>query len=328
MSIDLDINGTRGDHESRALPELREFRYFIAVAEELHFGRAAARLFISQPPLSQAIAKLERHVGVALLERTSRHVRLTDAGRTFLAEARMTVAAAREAVDRARHVGGEDGGSVNVGASPACASSAVAAVVQELTQRYPVIEVDVAIAQSSALLSALERGAVDAVFDYQIDVRSSIEVEVLRSERIVAMVGHDNVLADRDTVMLSELLSQPLAVGPEVVRGEAGAWQLAIFRHRNMLPELAEHSAAGPDWERSLATRGFALVVEGAPHHHATRCLTIVDVHERMNLCMAWKPYGRRLVLDHLLESSRALSAAWRADARIDPASFGHLRGV
>ena len=313
MSIDLGLNGTKRDLEPHTLPELREFRYFIAVAEELHFGRAAERLFISQPPLSQAIAKLERHVGVSLLERTSRHVHLTDAGRTFLEEARRTLEAAREAVDRARDIAGGDAGSVAIGASPECASSAVAAVVEELARRYATIETDVVIGQSAALLSALDKGAVDAVFDYRIEPQPAIEVKVLRSERIVAIVGRGNALADRGSVTLSELLTQPLAVSSERVRADAraDAFELAIFRDRHLLPELIEHSAAGPDWERSLARRGFALAVEGAPRHHLTRCLTILDVHERMNLCMAWKAYSRRLVLDHLLECSGTLAAAW-----------------
>jgi DNA-binding transcriptional LysR family regulator len=314
MTVDLALSGARRELDPYTLPELREFRYFIAVAEELHFGRAAARLFISQPPLSQAIAKLERHVGVSLLERTSRQVRLTDAGQAFLVEARMTLAAAREAVDRARDIAGGDAGLVVIGASTACASSAVPAVIQELMRGYPAIETDVVIGQSAALLSALDKGAVDAVFDYQIPLQAAIDVEVLRSERIVAIVGHENVLADRGTVTLTELLTQPLAVGPEVAAGvaRAGAFELAIFRNRNLLPKLTLHSSAGPDWERSLATRGFALAPEGAPHHSATRCLTIADLHERVNLCMAWKQYRRRLVLEHLLEAGRTLATAWR----------------
>jgi DNA-binding transcriptional LysR family regulator len=305
----------RGFEPSSGLPELREFRYFIAVAEELHFGRAAARLFISQPPLSQAIAKLERYIGVRLLERTSRHVELTEAGGAFLSEARTTVAAAQEAVDRARDIGGGDAGTVAIGATPACVSSAVPTIVQELVRRHPLITPDVVIGQWPRLLLALDKGDVDAVFDYEIEARPAIVVEVLRSERILAVVGHDNPLADRDTVTLSDLLSQPLAIGPDLARGTGhpDAFELAIFRRRGLLPELIEHSAAGPDWERSLDARGFAIVVESAPQHPAAHRLNIEDVHERVGLCVAWSPYRHRLTVEHLLEAAHTLASTWSA---------------
>jgi DNA-binding transcriptional LysR family regulator len=295
------------------LPELREFRYFIAVAEELHFGRAAARLFISQPPLSQAIAKLERYVGVQLLERTSRHVELTEAGWAFLAEAKTTVAAAKEAVDRARDVGGGDAGTVVVGATPACASSAVAALIEELVRRHPTITPEVIIAQGPRLLSALAKGEVDAVFGYEIAAARPIVVEVIRSERILAVVGHDNVLAGRSSVTLRELLPQPLAIDPVRGDGQVDAFELAIFRRRSLLPELSEHSAAGPDWERALRARGFALIPESAPHHPATQRLQIEDVDERVDLCVTWNPYRHRLTTEHLLECVKRLGATWRS---------------
>src|SRR4051812_6413703 len=82
--------------------ELRHLHYFIAVAEELHFGRAAARLGMAQPPLSQQIRKLEEELGVLLLQRTKRSVQLTDAGRAFLKEAVKTVEAATQAITSAQ----------------------------------------------------------------------------------------------------------------------------------------------------------------------------------------------------------------------------------
>jgi DNA-binding transcriptional LysR family regulator len=254
-------------------------------------------------------------VGVQLLERTSRHVELTEAGWAFLAEAKTTVAAAQEAVDRARDVGGGDAGTVVIGATPACASSAVATLIQELVRRHPTITPEVIIAQGSRLLGALAKGEVDAVFGYEIAAARPIVVEVIRSERILAVVGHDNALAGRDSVTLSELLPQPLAIGPDLVRGDGqvDAFELAIFRRRSLLPELSEHSAAGPDWERSLRVRGFALIAESAPHHPATQRLNIADVDERVDLCVSWNPYRHRLTVEHLLESAHALAATWRA---------------
>src|SRR5579863_1834992 len=95
--------------------ELRHLRYFVAVAEELHFGRAAARLHMAQPPLSQAIRKLETAIGCPLLARTSRSVRLTPAGAAFLERARRTLRAVAEDVEEARSIGGGASGRLNVG---------------------------------------------------------------------------------------------------------------------------------------------------------------------------------------------------------------------
>src|SRR5215203_4027839 len=98
--------------------ELRQLRYFVAVAEELHFGRAAERLHMSQSPLSRAIRELERDLGVVLFLRTTRHVELTPAGAALLERARRALAEVDHAVDEARHAGRSEAGVLTIGHGP------------------------------------------------------------------------------------------------------------------------------------------------------------------------------------------------------------------
>lgn len=120
--------------------EVREAEYFVAVAEELHFGRAAERLQMSQPPLSQAIRQLERKVGVVLLHRTTRSVTLTSAGRAFLDEARLLIGASRSAQLTARRAGAGLAGELRVGAVASAFEDPLPRVVAEYRQRHPDIQ--------------------------------------------------------------------------------------------------------------------------------------------------------------------------------------------
>jgi DNA-binding transcriptional LysR family regulator len=291
--------------ESANLPELRELRYFVAVAEELHFRRAAERLYISQSPLSQAIAKLERALGVQLLERTSRQVALTAAGDAFLEGARLTLAAARDAVDRAQAVADGRMGSLKLGATLACRFAFVATVIYELTPRYPELDVEVTSASLGILLRSLGQGTLDAVFGHEIEPRPWLGLQELRSERIVAVVGPQNPLAARNIVALPELLNQPLVVGPEALYPDGGG--LDLFRRRGLVPDVVLHPAAGPDWEREYAARGFSILAESTPHDPAARRLTIADVEDQVTLYLAWNERKRPPALDHVLEAVRSI---------------------
>ena len=123
--------------------DLRHLRYFLAVSEELHFGRAARRLHLTQPPLSHAIRRLEEELGVRLLDRTSRSVALTDAGRVFADEGRKMLAAFQRAVEEARRAGGV-GTTVRIGCVPALPIERLLAYIEALRDREPDVSIRVA----------------------------------------------------------------------------------------------------------------------------------------------------------------------------------------
>jgi DNA-binding transcriptional LysR family regulator len=134
-------------------PDLRELRYFVGVAEELSFTRAARRLHISQPSLSVAMRQLESRLGVSLLDRTTRRVALTPAGETLLAHARRVLEAS-SSLERAMaaHRAPERGGRLRVGLSPLAAGDALRAL-QDFANANPAVDLEVARADADALLA-------------------------------------------------------------------------------------------------------------------------------------------------------------------------------
>jgi len=141
--------------------EISQIRCFVAVAEELHFSRAAERLNMTQPPLSRQIRLLEHHVGTQLLERTSRTVRLTAAGRSFFPEAARILRMAEEAASTARRVAKGEKGSLAIGFTAASGYGLLPAMVRRLRERSPGISLTLKELVSSAQLEALDSGQLD-----------------------------------------------------------------------------------------------------------------------------------------------------------------------
>jgi len=144
--------------------ELRHLTYFVAVAEELHFGRAAQRLNISQPPLSQQIRQLEEEIGVRLLNRTKRRVEITPAGAAFLVEARRMLATAEEAVRRAVRADRGEIGSMAVGFIGSANYSVLPPVIREFRRRFPEVELSLTEMNTSNQIEALRAGRIQAGF--------------------------------------------------------------------------------------------------------------------------------------------------------------------
>ncbi|WP_405995867.1 LysR family transcriptional regulator [Streptomyces sp. NBC_00986] len=178
--------------------ETRELAYFVAVAEELHFGRAAERLGMAQPPLSRAISRLERRMGVRLLERTSRRVALTDAGAVFLDESRRLLDSLDAAVRRAQRV--RQPGRLVMAVRPGTASGLIA----DLVRSAEVGNHDVLFAHDRP--AALRDGKADvALLCLGTDDLTGLRTADLTEEAPFALVPRDHPLARRPTVTVAEL---------------------------------------------------------------------------------------------------------------------------
>ena len=192
--------------------ELRQLRYFVAAAEELNYHKAAQRLHLSQPSLSQQIIALEREVGAPLLERDTRHVRLTDTGRLFLEEARRTLAQADRARDTVRRAMQGKTGSLRVGYPAFGSASFVRRLLTEFEARHPKIEVEREAPLSSADLSSLIREhRIDAGFvRLPMEDMDGLASRTLEQDPLCAVISSSHAFAaDRPSVRMSELNGLP-----------------------------------------------------------------------------------------------------------------------
>jgi len=185
--------------------ELRALRYFVTVAEELHFGRAAERLHIAQPAVSQQVARLERELGTRLLDRSPRNVRLTDAGHRVLTAARDAIAAA----DRVHAAARQTTARVRIGTAPGL-TGRLERAVDALRGLNPAFEAVLADLTVGGRLAALRRGELDLAL-----VRGPVAAPGLRvlpawSEPLHAVVSVRHPAADRADVTLGELADRPL----------------------------------------------------------------------------------------------------------------------
>ncbi|WP_449550976.1 LysR family transcriptional regulator [Lelliottia amnigena] len=190
--------------------ELRHLRYFIAVAEELHFGRAAARLNISQPPLSQQIQILEQQVGARLLARTNRSVGLTAAGKQFLADSRQVLSLVNDAAARAERLHLGETGELRLGfTSSAPFISAVSHTLSTFRRHYPDVHIQTREINTREQIVPLNEGSLDLGLMRNTQLPDTLAWEVILREPLMAMIPRDHPLAAQPSVTLAELAQEP-----------------------------------------------------------------------------------------------------------------------
>ncbi|WP_449430751.1 LysR substrate-binding domain-containing protein [Pseudomonas putida] len=224
--------------------ELRHLRYFIAVAEELHFGRAAQQLGISQPPLSQQIQALEQELGARLFERTNRRVELSEAGRLFLEEARQVLAQVEKAADVARRAQLGELGELKIGfTSSAPFVSKIPKAIQAFRQRFPAVHLN--------LKEMSSRDIAEGVFDESIEiglmrpmpVPQGLLVTELFREPLVAVLNASHPLAlGSEGLHMAALAHEPFVFFPRSYGSGLHAQLLSLARQAGFNPHFAQEA--------------------------------------------------------------------------------------
>jgi DNA-binding transcriptional LysR family regulator len=194
--------------------ELRHVRYFLAVAEELHFGRAAARVRIAQPPLSQQIRQLEHELGVALFNRTKRRVELTPAGRAFLEHARQILDETERAKRVAQRAARGEVGRLAIGFASSADLDILPRVLRSWRERAPDVEVELHALLTGAQVDALRRGRIQVGFIRLPADEAALVIEPIQREPLVAALPETHRLAGRARVRLADLAGETMILFP------------------------------------------------------------------------------------------------------------------
>ncbi len=242
--------------------ELRHLRYFVAVAEELHFGRAARRLHLAQPPLSQQIRRLEAILGHALFVRTSRSVGLTAAGESLLTRARRTLQNVGHDVAEVRSIGRGEAGSLHVGFVPSAMFTTLPAILRAYREAFPRVQLHLHESFTTQVIQGLENGTLDVGILRDGDEAKTLAVTTLFSEPYVAVLPATHARARQKSIAPPTLRGEPFVFYPQSAGRRAFEKPLALFEEHGFRPQIVQEAS---HWLTILRLVGAGLGVSIAP---------------------------------------------------------------
>ena len=229
---------------SQPLIELRLWRQFLAVADELHFGRAAQRLNMTQPPLTQAIAQLESVLGLRLFDRTKRRVQLTAAGAALVPQARDLLVRAQGLPASARATADGHAGFLRLAFVSTVGFALLPQWVRAFRQQYPQVMLELIEATGDVQLQLLERGEVDAGFILHSPgfAPAGLERQLIASEPLLLVMPSQHPLSQPTTLTLTKVLDEPLVMFPRRIAASLHDAVFAMYHAANRLPQVAQEA--------------------------------------------------------------------------------------
>lgn len=300
--------------------ELRHLRAFVAVAQERHFGRAAKRLHVAQPPLSRQIRRLEQELGTELFDRSLRPIRLTAAGVAFLEDAERTLHQAQRAVDRVRRAGRGELGQLSIGAMPWAYNGVVPAVVRAFRSRSPDVSLELSTLAPAEQAEALQKGRLDvgfAALPRWLADAHVLKFEAIVEEPMVAIVPDQHRFSKQSQVALHELSGEPRVCISRAVAPELADAQATLFRERGLTPTVL-HEASDVQGLLGLVAAGVgvALHIESVANLRR-RGVTFVALEPElptMTLSLIWRRDDDRELVRAFVETARQVARSLPTD--------------
>ena len=291
-------------------PELRLIRYFVAVAEELHFGRAAVRLRISQPSLSRAIRDLERVLGADLLIRTKRRVRLTEAGHALLHEAPHALAEVERACDQAQLVARGQAGQLRIGFLPSATVRLVPALVRESRKAYPALQLRLHELFDDPQIEALDERRLDLGILRDPRPHAELAFEPLLRERFSLAVAHDHRLASRRRVSYADIRDEGLIIWQRSMATQTYDTIIEACRSAGFSPRVVqEASSAHTIIGLVAADMGVAVLASSYSARSGPDVVFVPITGSESTLYLAWRSDDESTARDHVIAIAHRVAA-------------------
>jgi DNA-binding transcriptional LysR family regulator len=290
--------------------EVRQARYFVAVAEELHFGRAADRLRMSQPPLSQAILQLERQLGTTLLNRSSRSVLLTEAGRMFLEQCRMLITASERAQEVAEQASAGLAGILRIGAVTSAFSEVLPQILRRFRESRPLVELQVREIDTHHGREALLRRELDvAVIRQAVTSRQLSSVPLRRDHFVIAMPENHRLSGTEGPVDLAGYRDDSWVWLPRTISPDYHDELVAACRQAGFSPD-PQHYANSIHSQLAMVECGLGVtLVPESSVQRQPRTLVWRELRKRVDLVelsVVSRASGEEPLADHLIAIARA----------------------
>jgi DNA-binding transcriptional LysR family regulator len=300
------------------VPELRQFRHFIAVAERLNFTRAATDLSIAQQSLSSSIRQLEVGVGARLFERSTREVRLTRAGQALLPEARRAVAQAERALEAAQRAANGETGELRIGYVPPGGVELVTRLVGAFCGAHPGVQVSARELWAPEIAAGVRERSIDVGFVRFDTGGDGIRSAIVSEDEIVAVVGRGHRRAGEHELDLGELRGETLLLRPRSARFNAAI--LEACHDAGFDPPTLESPVIGNAGFFEPVARGLAFALVAAPHaaRWSDERLAILRLRpplRRLPMRMLWPAESAPPVVERFVALARRPQRSARSDA-------------
>jgi DNA-binding transcriptional LysR family regulator len=287
--------------------DIRQLRYVIAVAEELSFTRAAARLNIAQPPLTMQIKRIEEELGFPLFHRTKRSVQITEAGEVFLEKGRRIINDFESLKEASRRASRGEAGRIVVGFVGSVAFHFFPKVLREYRLAVPGVEIELLELQNRPLIDALRNERVDVAFMRPYFQDANIAMEQVLEERLIVALPSNHPLANRKMLSIRELKNDPFVTSNRRPAPSIYAFLMSICERAGFQPRVVQ---AATDIQTVVglvaAGMGVAIVTDSIKRLgvEGVKYCEFSDVTDSARIVMAWRKNDRSAVLGKFLESA------------------------